>query len=479
MPSVAPLTAAQIAEFFGAIDELLGTGDNVTTAYQLDFFPAVGPRTLVDDLIGLGDGIDTSYQINFFPITSGSLTLRKTSVTGPTLVDPTHYSVVLATGVVTLTGTGVTFLGLETLRAAYTTPSTLELHKTTITGALLSEGTHYTVNYQTGAVTLTSSGVTFLGTDQLHAKYQITTGLVNVLTEANASLGTAKAQSQIAKREMDDKDAGFKYIHESIETKTILGPEAERRNLVIPGPTVAPPVTEAAIFSSIDVYAVPLYPVPPVGDPSVPAPNANLFGGAGTFAGNERAQIDIEQLNIPIIIAAGPDTSPWTLRFASASYPLLVAAVSTTITALTAQIAAITSFLALNPVPNDHVTATDISNATAASASASAHLASTTTFATTITTTLSNAVLTARLTALGPTPAGREGFIDVTRGPQLSTLLTFLWGRRFFWITQRARLADGTLAESINFSKAVVKMDAQIVNNNLRITEILTILGAQ
>jgi hypothetical protein len=83
------------------------------------------------------------------------------------------------------------------------------------------------------------------------------------------------------------------------------------------------------------------------------------------------------------------------------------------------------------------------------------------------------------LTARAAVLVARETFVDATRAPQLTTLLTFLWGRRFFWISQRARLADGTLTESISIDKGIVKTTAQVANNTLRITEILTILGAQ
>jgi hypothetical protein len=209
----------------------------------------------------------------------------------------------------------------------------------------------------------------------------------------------------------------------------------------------------------------------------------NLFGGSGVFAGNERAQIDIEQLNIPIIIAAGPNIPPYVLRFASPSYPLLVAAVAATATALTAQVAALTAFLANNPAPNEYVTAGDISDATAALSAASAHLVATSTFATTITTTLSNAVLTARIAALGPSPAGREGFIDVTRTPQLTALvtgtLTRLWGARFIWITTRARMDTGTLAQYANTGQAVTNTTNQIATNAATIADINTVLAAQ
>lgn len=486
MPSIAPLTADQIADLYGAIDEFVGTGDGIATAYQLDFFPVVGPRTLVDDLIGLGDGVDASYQINFFPVTSGSLTLRKGSITGSLLTDPTHYSAVLSTGVVTLTGTGVTFLALEPLRAAYTTPPTLELHKTSISGPLLIEGTDYTVNYQLGAVTLTAAGVTFLGVDQLHADYQIVTGLVNVLTEANGSLGAANAQAEIQKVLTDAKDSGLKFIHESIQAKAILDPEAERKNLVIPGPTVASPVTETgpfSIFTSIDIYAAPLYPVPPVGDPSIPAMNTNLFGGSGIFIGNEQGQIAIEQGLYAAIIDGHPDTiAGWAARFAEPSTTLMLAAIALQQTALTAQIAAIASFLALNPVPNDHVTAGDLADATAASAAASARFAVNVAYVPLVTVVPHSGLSDAQIAPGGlrdVASTARATFITGTRGPQLFTLLTFLWGRRFFWITQRARLADGTLASSIGITKGIASTDAQIANNTLRIAEILTVLGAQ
>lgn len=479
MPSIAPLTADQVAELYGAMDEFVGTGDNSTTSYALDYVPVVGPRSLADDIIGLGDGVATAYQINFYPVSPGTLTLRRGSIVGPALSDPADYSVNLGTGAVTLTPAGVTFLGLETLRASYSTPTTLELHRATISGPSLVEGTHYSVDYQAGTIELTPAGVTFLGTDQLHARYQVSSGLVNVLTEANASLGTSIVQAEIQEVQVGAKDDSLRYIHESIETKAILDLEAERRNMDTPGVTVTSPVIEADIYGSVDLYAAPLYPTPPPGDPALPAMDIDLLGGSGTFPGNERDQIDIEQASAVTLLTTLPiPPNTLLLRASSPAGGDLDDAVAAQIVALTAQVAALTSFLAYNPVPNDHVSAGDIADATAALASASAQLATTTAYSGTLAFPYSG-YSDASLAARGAVLTARETFVDTVRAPQLAVILGFLWSRRFFWISQRARLSDGTLAELINLGKAATKMSSQIADNNVRIAEVMAILLAQ
>lgn len=189
------------------LDELVGTGDNVQTAYQLDHAPvtpgtlelrkgfsftsgtplvlttdytvdldtgaitltgagvtALGtdqlrarytaephfvasPSVVSDEFVGLGDGVETAYQLNFFPVTAGSLELHVGTITGTLLVDPTDYTVNLATGEITLTAAGVTALGTSALRAKYTTSPTAQ---------------------QFG---LTKEGATFLGANPLRAQY--------------------------------------------------------------------------------------------------------------------------------------------------------------------------------------------------------------------------------------------------------------------------------------------------------------------
>lgn len=479
MPSIAPLSAAQIADLYGAIDELVGTGDNLTTAYQLDFFPVVGEREVFDELVAIADGVATAYQIHYFPITAGTLTLRKTeAVSGPALADPTHYSVNLATGVVTLTPAGVAFLGTEKLFATYHIATTLELHRTTIGGSLLTEGTHYTFTPRTGQIVLTAAGVTFLGIQQLRAKYQIERGLVPVLYDSNGGLRSAIVQTGIQRDEFNAKDQDLRFIHESIETKAILDIEGERRQLL--GPTVSSPVTEGQIVSSVTNYAAPLYPVPPVGDPTVPAQNVNLFGGSGNFSGNERNRINQEQTesaNVQANYPIPPNTQ--SDRFGSTEGTDMIFYVTGQITALTNEIAFLTSFLAQNPVPNDHVSAGDITNANTALTNANAQLATTQAFLTSLNTFPFNGFSDASLAARQVVLLARENYIDNTRSGQISTLLTFLWGRRFFWIAQRARLADGTLAQKVNADKAITNMNAQIAANTTRINDILAILAAQ
>lgn len=304
--------------------------------------------------------------------------------------------------------------------------------------------------------------------------------IITVLTETNVGLTDSLVNLGTLQSDLQDKDQVVRAIHEAIETEAILPLEAERRQLVIPGPTVASPVTEAVIVASVTNYALPLFPTnPPSGTPILPVADVNLFGGSGVFAGNERAQIDIEQLNA-VTVAGQPPPLP--ARAASPAGVALSAAVTAQITALGLQVSALTSFLANNPAPNEYVTAGDISDATTASAAASVQLASDMGYAATLLTPFSG-YSNANMAIRAPILTARETFIDVTRTPQLTALvtgtLTRLWGARFIWITTRARMDTGTLAQYANTGQAVTNTTNQIATNAATIADINTVLAAQ
>lgn len=514
MPSLTPLSPSQIADLFGALDDFIGTGNGVNAIFQTTYFPVVDTREVSDEMTGVGDGATTVYQLFFFPITPGTLELHKTAVNGPLLVDPTHYTVNLATGIATLTLAGVAFLGTEQLHAKYTVPSTLELHKVTITGPLLTPVTHYKLSELTGKITLTATGITFLGTAQLHAKYQIRTGLVNVLTEANGSLRASVIVQGIQRGIINTKDISLRYIHETIETQAVLFVESERRALQTPTAIIiatlgnyiqpAEKVTDTAfdipITDSVTrPYAAPppafkpLYPFgssPNSPDPAKPFKADGLFGGSGNDTGNEQNQISVELASQAAVIAAGADVvgfpgpipprSGWYLRYDQALLFMIPAILAENV-ALAAQVSAITAFLVANPTPVDLVTAGNIADATAASAAATAQIAANSAYLASIPYPsagpypgLSNAALAAQAAA----QATRQAFIT-TRIAQITAHLTTLYNARFFWISSRTRLSDGTKRKYITTGLSIVSANAQIADNTARINEILTLLAAQ
>lgn len=531
MPSIAPLSAQQIADLFGALDELVGTGDNVTAAYQLDFFPVVHSLSITDHLLGKGDGVATAYQTHRFPIQPSGVEvspsvfvdvdLRVGTINGTALAAPADFSVNLATGAITLTASGVLALGTAELHARYVVASTVELRKgpTFASGTPLTEGVDYILIPQTGKIVLTTAGIASLGTAQLRAKYQAESGLVNVLTEANGSLRSSNAQTAITEDILIDKDQSVRFVHEQIEQKAILHVEAERRALQNASAilftetgnfvTATQQVTEAKIVASVDApytnldpNVLPLYFKPDAaseipGDPSnprhpdggLPRFPVGLTGGTGSDAANEQNQISVEQAQYGAIIAAGTDAPGpigWTARFLSPATTTMLSAISAQQTALTTQIAAITAFLADNPVPNDHISAANIADATAAQAAASARFAANAAYVTSVTTAPHAGLANAEI---GPTgtrnlaSTARTTFITGTRKPQIDALLgtplVGLYLRRFFWITMRASIGTGTLFNALSAQKSQVTNAATIATNSSRIDEILLILGSQ
>lgn len=503
MPPIAPLNPQQIADLYGAIDDFVGTGNNINAIFSTTFFPVVVEKILTDDLIGLGDNAATSYNTNFFcdsPRTIQNLKLFKTTVTVPAnqLTIVTHYTVNTTTGAITLTPAGVAFLGLEQLHAAYTIPSTVELHKGTVTGPLLTETTHYTIASRTGKITLTAAGITFLALSQLHAKYYTESGSINFIDEDTGGMGSGRVQLRIRKLAVYAKDQDLGSIHEAIETKAILNTELERQYLI--GTYVAPGeiITEALLVQNVQ-YAylstpftgAPLFPpgvFPPPANPAIPNLTApGLSGGTGFDPANESNQISIEVAQYASIILSGLDIAGplgWDLRFLSSFTGTMLTAIAAQQTALTNQIAAITAFLLDNPVPNDHVSAGNIADANAASVAASARFAANAAYVLTVTTLPHQGLENAQI--LAPTglrylaSLARSTFITGTRiAAQIAPFLTFLWGRRSFWISERARLGDGTLSVYDQTVKGDTRIGALLTQNAIRRQSILDIILAQ
>ena len=135
---------------------------------------------------------------------------------------------------------------------------------------------------------------------------------------------------------------------------------------------------------------------------------------------------------------------------------------------------------------NDHVIASEITEATTASSAASAQLTTNLTWESNIdlgpgVADLSTPTLTARQTA-DLTP--RQAFIPTRNAQILVTLSTRvtplnLYGSRFFWISRRARLTDGTLTQVVRFTGAIASNTAKIATNTAAIATLTALLAAQ
>jgi hypothetical protein len=511
MPPIIVLNPQQIADLYGALDDFVGTGDNINAIFNTAFFPVVVEKNLTDDLIGLGDNLATAYSTNFFcdsPRTIQNLKLYRTSVTDPLneLTIVTHYAANTTTGAITLTPAGVTFLGLETLHAAYLIPSTVELHTGTIAGPLLVEVTDYTIAPRTGEIELTASGITALGLSQLHAAYYTEKGSINFIDEDSAGMGSGRVQLRIRKREVSAKDQDLRAIHEAIFTVAITHLEEERKQLagtyVLPSEEITESVMEANVKYAYRTVAQPGV-VAPGGDPLFPGQFTGLpanpqlpdltalglNGGSGLYSGAENSAISGELAQrVPIFAAGGDFAGPlgWDARYAAAG-PLL-GAIATQQTALTAQIAAITLFLAANndPLGNDHVFPPDLTQATAASAAATLRHADNVTYLALVNTPPHSGLSNAQIDNI---PPGIRYTANLARqtailARQTAILVTLgdpdrLWDRRKFWIVERVRLGDGTLAVVDNATKGDIQIGTQLSQNAERRQNILDIILAQ
>lgn len=512
MTSIITLNPQQLADLYGALDDFVGTGDNINAIFNSTFFPVVVEKNLTDDLIGLGDGIATAYNTNFFcdsPRTIQNLKLYRTSVDDPLneLTVVTHYVANATTGAITLTPAGVTFLGLEQLHATYVIPSTVELHTGTIAGPLLVETTDYEIVARTGEITLTPAGITALGLSQLHMSYYTEKGSINFIDEDSAGMGSGRVQLRIRKREVNAKDQDLRAIHEAIFTEAISHLEEERKQVTGTYVTPGEEITESIMSDNVK-YAYKTTPAQapaPGGSPLYPGQSftlpanpqlpdltaAGLNGGSGGYAGEEYNAISLELAQRAAIMAAGLDIAGptgWDLRYGAPETGVLLSAIATQQAALTAQIAAITLFLSDNndPLGNDHVNPTDLTQATAASAAASARHAANVAYLALVNTPphsgLSNAQIDnippgTRFSANGArqtAAAARQAEILVTLGDP-----NRLWDRRKFWIVERVRLGDGTLAVVDNATKGDAQIGTLLSQNAVRRQNILDIILAQ
>jgi len=523
MATIAPLTPDQIADLYGAINENVGTGDGSNKNFQLDYYPIVNGRIIQDELVGVGDGIQTNYQLQYYPVTSGALKLYRTAVADANLLtETTHYTVTLSTGAIVLTGAGVTYLGTEQLHAAYSVPSTLELHKTSITGPLLTPGTDYTVVAFNGKITLTDAG-----------KYQVTSGLVNILVESNASLLGTLSRNVILLGQFQSKDDDLRYIHETVETKAVLPIEEERRyaydayailnfppyNFTESGNYVqaTEEITETRIadsvsapYTSTDPLIAPLYKKPTVaseipgnpGNPRQPDGGSPRFavgltGGTGNDTNTLEHWLARELTRIPLVQAAGgdfPGPGGWDDRYVEAQKNFgglggMIDSINNELTLLddgggNGVIPGLQDFLAYNPVPNEYVTATDISNAqTALTTAQNFYTASYNYLNTDVIPAphsgLSNANLATRTAAV----TAYQTFLLTTRKPQVSDFLALppagLYHRRFFWIVMRAAIGSGTLFNIYNTQRGSTEAQAKIATNAARIAEVMAVILAQ
>jgi len=77
-----------------------------------------GRYTVLDENVGTGDGIRTNYQLDYSPVILSTVELHVGSISGALLTPTTDYSVSTA-GAIVLTPSGVAALGLNELHAAY------------------------------------------------------------------------------------------------------------------------------------------------------------------------------------------------------------------------------------------------------------------------------------------------------------------------------------------------------------------------
>jgi len=535
MPSIAPLAPDQIADLYGATNEYVGTGDGVNKDFQLDYRPIVVGRLAQDEFVGVGDGIQTNYQLQYYPVTAGTMKLYRTAVaTANLLTETTHYTVTLATGALVLTPAGVTFLGTEQLHGAYSVPSTLELHKVSISGPALVLGTDYAVVAYSGKITLTVAGVAALGTDALYAKYKTTIGLVNVLEESNASLRGTLAQNVVLLEKFTRKDDDVRYICEQIGSLAVLPVERERRysynayaimnvppylfpesgNYILASEEVTEPLIVASVSTPYTDTAAnaPLYFRPSVaseipGDPAnlrqpdggKPRFAVGLTSGTGSDTNTLERWLARELTRIPLVQAAGfnnPGPLGWDARFNEASNPYgilggMITSMNNEMTLLGTQvIPALTDFVNNNSPSNEYVTATDITNAQAALLAAQNFYNDTYNY-------LNNEVIPAphggHLPEIGlsdgglatrtATIAAYQTFLANVRKPQIGTLLAAspsgLYPKRFFWVTMRASMGTGTLFNVINTQRGSTKAQAQIPENDAKIAEVMLVINAQ
>lgn len=121
MTSIITLTPDQIAQLQDQISSLTNKNAKLGQASAELTNLQVG-RTIADELLGRGDNSTTAFNAAFFPVVASSVDLHTQAITGPALSDPADFSIDLATGEITLTAQGVTTLGTDELHIAYQIP---------------------------------------------------------------------------------------------------------------------------------------------------------------------------------------------------------------------------------------------------------------------------------------------------------------------------------------------------------------------
>lgn len=77
-----------------------------------------GRVAVADELVGTGDNVETEFQLDNVPVVTSTVELHVGTISGTLLVLTTDYTVTTA-GLITLTGAGVTALGTNDLHAKY------------------------------------------------------------------------------------------------------------------------------------------------------------------------------------------------------------------------------------------------------------------------------------------------------------------------------------------------------------------------
>lgn len=170
-------------------DELVLTGPTTAGLKSLAFFPYQGstlqlaagasfllgtpltpgthftvtPRVVSDELVGTGDGIATAYQIDLTPANAPGFELHIGTIGGALMPNPAQYSVNYATGAITLTPAGVAALGLQQLHAKYTTNATPAQFGLTKAGAALVAGLQLHARYTAGPLDPSLASISFAG----------------------------------------------------------------------------------------------------------------------------------------------------------------------------------------------------------------------------------------------------------------------------------------------------------------------------
>lgn len=511
MASFITLTAQQIIDLKGAVDETVGTGDGSNANFSLALAPMLektldlrigtitgtrlSPNVVVDEFIGTGDGINPNFQLDFFPIDTGSLELRVQTIFGDVLTLTTDYTINETTGDIVLTASGIAALGTEQLHGKYT-PTTKE----------------YSISGPSGLIILTSAGITALGTSDLHAAYTTETSSLGRLEQEVDSIGRSIPVINDEISSLSGVDDTNKEIHIAIGDEDtaqgfLLDWQSEYANLL--GFAVTAPVSEADIQNSVINYALPFYDATsPPPDPSQPFPPTapfttaqlvQLFGGpapsatatyernrlsngtASTIA-NDPGRDETEA--ITALLAIG---GPLIDRFNNFQFTNLLTSVTENETALIAEKSALDAVIAAGT--NEIIDSTDISDATAARDTTddgvTDFLAATTAYKIVLQgapgdlSGLTNTALNDRLANAASNVTDRITFIDGTRNPSLTATLNKIWDARYTWLTRRVSLRNGSFTQLNSANDSLTVITARLPEAREEIADIELILSNQ